>query len=479
MSIRKAKLNKGQSLVEVLVAIGIFMAVVGAITTTLYSGQSVAIDAENAGNAAESAIEGREAVRSIRNRDWNSLTDGFHGLQFVSGQWEFSGANDSEDIFTRIVSIGSPDSNTRIATTTITWSTEAGRIQKTEVVEKLSRWDNPAQGVCKIGPLTGNWANPQSLGSADLGAGVSGTDVVVKLPYVYISGVSSTAAKHDIFVWDVTNPALPQLTASLDIGSKGINAIFVRGNYLYAASPNDGKELMIFDISTPGGISEAGSLDLTGSTDAFSVIAFGVSSVAIGRDEAATNELVFINVANPASPQIISQVAIGDDVNDFTVTNERLYLVSEDSVPDIWVYDITDPLNPALVNNHQLGSNDYISIYLQDKDGATLLVGSEDESGNEFMSIGATNTAQMYVRDKVSPGGEVNDIICVEGDLAFLATTNSTKEFLIYKVLNPDDIVEYASLNFPQAGSGIDFADNKVFMSVRSNDALRIITAGP
>lgn len=473
------RLSKGQSLVEILVAITVFITVAGAITTALYGGQNAGVDAENATSAGELALEGREAVRSIRNRSWTELTDGVHGLNFSGSQWVLLGASDTRDIFTRVVEIASPDANTKIATTTITWSTDPQRVQRTTVVEKLSRWDNPSQGTCKLGPLTGNWTNPQVLSSVDLGAGISGTDVVVKLPYVYMSGVSSTASKHDIFVYNVSNPSSPQFSASLNIGSNGINALFARGNYLYAASPNDTKELIIFDISTPGSISEAGYFNLTGSTDAFSVIAFGPSTVAIGRDEAASKELTFLNVANPASPSIISEVAISDDVNDFTATNERLFLVSEDSAPDIWVYDITDPLNPTFVNSHQLGDNDYISIYLQDKDGYSLLIGSENENSNQLMTIGATNTAQMYIRDTIVPGGEVNDIVCVESDLAFLATTNSTKEFLVMNVLNPDNITEYASLNFPQMGTGIDFADNKVFMSVRSNDALRIITSGP
>jgi len=209
------------------------------------------------------------------------------------------------------------------------------------------------------------------------------------------------------------------------------------------------------------------------------VIAFGDATVALGRDEAAANELVFINVENPALPAIISQVAIGDDVNDFTATSERLYLTSEDSVSDIWVYDITNPLNPTLVNNNNLGDNDYISVYLQDKNGLNLLIGSESEDGNEFMSIGATNTAQMYVRDNINLGDDVNDIVCVKGDLVFLSTSNSNKEFIIVNANNPDNLIEYASLNFAQVASGIDYAQNKVFVAVRSNDSLKIITSSP
>ncbi len=473
--------NGGQSLIEAMVAISIFITVVGAITTALYSGQSIAIDAENAGTAAELAVEGREAVRSIRNRDWAEFTNGIHGLRFVSGQWEFSGVSDIRDIFTRVVSLQAIDSNTKIATTTITWSTD-GRIQKTEVVEKLTHWDNVAQGTCKIGPLIGNWANPQVLGSADLGAGVSGTDVVAKLPYVFMSGTSNTSSKHDIFAFDVSNPALPTLVKSLDIGSGGINSLFVKGNYLYAVSPNDSKELMVFDITNPATMSQVGVYNLSGGGDALSVYVFS-NTVAVGRSGAATNELAFLNVSNPALPAVISEISTGGSIYDFAASDNKLYLVSQESDPDVWVYDISNPLAPAFVTNYDIpGITEDISLFIQESQtGAAAFNILDGNIQNELIVVGATTTlaSGWYVRDRIDLGGDVNDIVCAEGNLAFLATTNSNKEFSIVNIGNPDNIIEYASLNFPQSGSGIDFADNKVFMSVRSNDALRIITSGP
>ena len=38
-----------------------------------------------------------EAVTSIRNRGWQYLTNGTHGVTNVSGQWEFAGASDTLD----------------------------------------------------------------------------------------------------------------------------------------------------------------------------------------------------------------------------------------------------------------------------------------------------------------------------------------------------------------------------------------------
>ena len=465
-------------MIEVLVALGIFVTSMVAAFQLFFGGQSLLSDSANIGIATDYSKEALDALRSIRNRNWSELTEGAHGLVFNGSEWLISSSTlDAKDIFTRQITIGKGDSdNEKIATTTITWQAD-GRDQILTFVEKFTHWELPSQSSCKTEGLSGNWSLPVNVGSGDLGAGNEGTDVVVKWPYAYVSGVAS-ADKHDIFVFDVSNPILPNKVASLNIGAGGINALFLRGNYLYAASPNTTKELIIFNISDPVNISEVGSYDLTGGTDAISVYVFGDTAV-VGREDSASNEIAFLNIANPASPSIIREdQSSGGDVNDFAATGEYLYAISEESDEDIWIYNISNTANPVRIGNYDIeGETEDLSVFMHFKGGTSnLLVGNEE---NELVEIGATTTDQMYVRDRLNVGGSVNDIVCVLGDLAFLATTNSGKEFFVASVANPDNIVEYSYINYPQYATGIDFANNYVFMSVRSNDALRIITSSP
>jgi len=340
----------------------------------------------------------------------------------------------------------------------------------------LTNWEGVVAGGCVSDPISGDWSNPQVVGTADIGAGNSGTDIAVRLPYVFMSGTAQSSSKPDLFVFDVSNPAIPNLVNSIDIGSSGINSIFIKGNYLYAASSNNNKELIIFNIADPPNASEIASLNLSGYANALGVTTFA-STTAIGRSGSATYELAFIDVTNPASPQLMSQIATGGNVYDFYSTNKRLYFVSQESDEDIWIYNIEDPADPVFIASYDIpGTTEDISIYAQDKEGNNLLVGNIE---NEMTVIGATNTAQMYLRDRINVGGDVNDITCVAGNLLFLATSNSGKEFIIVDGSDPDNLVEYASLNFPQIGTGIEYVQNTVYMSVRSNDSLRIIGPGP
>lgn len=470
---RKAKNIQGQSLIELLVALGIFVISLSAGFQLFFGGQSLSVDSANVGLASDYGQEAVDAVRTIQDRNWDELTDGSHGLVFQNNEWMFgsSSTSESEDIFTRTVTIGAIDANTKIATTTISWQTDPLRTQTVELVERLTNWQEPLKG-CVSDPISGNWAAPRVIGSADIGAGNSGTDVALKLPHVFISGTASTASKPDLFVFNATNEAAPVLVTSINIGSGGINAIYVKDNYLYAASPNDNTELLVFDIANPASPNQVGSYNMTGSSDAVGVAAFG-NTVAIGRLGSATYELTFFNVADPANPVVISQITTGGAVRDFYVAYKELYLVSEESDPDLWIYDITDTANPTLITNYDIpGATEDRTVYVQEKGGTNVLVGNE---GDELIAIGATNTAQMYVRDRINIGNDVNDITCVEGDLLFLATDNSTKEFLIINGADPDNLVEYSFLNFPQVANGIEYALNRVYVSVRSNDAFKIV----
>lgn len=469
--------QRGQSLIEVIVALGIFTVSLAASFQLFFGGQNLSSGSVNTELALNYAQEGIEAVRTIRDRSWAELTAGDHGLEFNGYEWMFgsSSTSDSKDIFTRTVFVYDVAENIKIASTTISWL-DGGSTKTLVIVEELTNWESPLQTSCKTQPLSGNWATPQTIATGDLGAGNVGQDIIVKYPYAYMAGFAASSAKPDIFVFDVSNPSgsLPILK-SIDIGAGGTNYLAINGDYLYAASNNDSKEFLVFDISDPANMSLVTSLDLSGSSNAISVATYSNVAV-VGRLESASYQLTFIDISNPSSPQIVAEFSGLDDVHDFAVTDQYLY-VMEDSGTDIRIYDISNPNSPTYVTGFNIDAIDYYSSYLFYKGGNRhLLLGGNE---NEFQVVGASTTDSMYVRDQLDMSGTVNDIVCAVGDLAFLATSNSNKEFTIVNVADPDNIVEYSSLNYPQIGTGIDYYNNVVYMSVRSNDSLRVITSTP
>lgn len=457
------KPHSGQSTLEILIAFAILILGISAVIVVGFGNQSLIIDTQFNNQALYLARQALENTLVAARVNFNGVT----------------GTSSDDGTYSTEIIVENIDSSTKKITSRVTWEPAPLRSDSVELTTLVTNWKEILAGLgCKAGPLSGNWASPRVLGSADLGPGNEGTDVVVSLPYVYVSGVASAASKPDIFVFDATNPAAPNQIAAVDIGGGGINALFLHGGYLYAASPNDQKELIIFDISDPVNISEVGSLNLAGAVNALTVYAFENTAV-IGRNASTQNELVFIDVTNPAAPSVITSVNIDNNVNDFAKSNDYLYVAtggSGEGDKDIWIYDITNPQAPVFVSSFNLVHDDdeeNFSVALQPP--ANLLVGADDD----FVIADVSDPLDVRQISSFDTDGNVMDMVCVVGDLVFLATQNSNKEFIVVDASNPGNPIEKSTLNFPQVATGIDFAENKVFLSVRSNDALRIITSGP
>jgi len=452
----------GQTTLEALIALAIFVVTITTVATVYFGSQSAVVDARLNNQALYLAREDLEEARATARDDFDSLVSS----ETTSG------------LYTREIIVEDLSAYNKRVTSRVSWEIDPLRPQEVALVTHITDWKSvvPIAGSCNLGPLSGNWAAPQVLGSGDLGAGNQGTDVVVSLPYAYVSGTASASAKPDIFVFDVSNPASPSLVASRDIGSRGINALSLKDNYLYAASSNDNKELIIFDISSPTNIAEVGSINLTGSAGGLSVSAFS-NVAAIGRRENEGTELYFIDVTNHALPVLITSFEVGEDVNDLNATETRLYVASEADSGELGIFNISTPTIPNLITYHDIaGADDALSVAFQKP--RYVFLGDEDDN---FFILEMTDDFTPTIRSvfEVPGDGDIYDMVCVQGDLAFLATKESNQEFFIVNIDDFDNPVQYGFLNFPQVATGIDFAENKVFMSVRSNDALKIIGPGP
>jgi len=104
------------------------------------------------------------------------------------------------------------------------------------------------------------------------------------------------------------------------------------------------------------------------------------------------------------------------------------------------------------------------------------LIGGNHIEHHEFHIFDiSTSTAILDLGSK-DIAANVNGVL-TRDYLAFLATDDPNKELQIWEISNPANINLWASFNFPQVATDIDYEDNFVYVSVRSNDALRIITS--
>ena len=143
----KSRIN-GFSVVEVVLAAGLFGLIITALTSILIYGEESSALAGQRARATFLAEEGLEAVRNIRDENFTNLTDGNYGLQVLSNQWGFSGTSDTTDVFTRQINISTIDSNRKSITSTITWQQNPQRIGSVVLTTRLTYWQKPATITC-------------------------------------------------------------------------------------------------------------------------------------------------------------------------------------------------------------------------------------------------------------------------------------------------------------------------------------------
>lgn len=140
------KLQAGFSLVEVLLAVSIFGLIVTVLTGGLIYGQQSTALAGMRARAAILADEGLEIARNIRDENYANLIDGTFGLVISGNQWNFSGASDSTDIFTRAVAISPVSTNRKLVTSIVTWQQNQQRAGTVVLITYLTNWEASSGG---------------------------------------------------------------------------------------------------------------------------------------------------------------------------------------------------------------------------------------------------------------------------------------------------------------------------------------------
>lgn len=141
--------EKGQSLVELIVAIGIFTAIATSMTYLVVDSFSTNRQGEELTRATALMNQGYEAAVSIRNQGWDSLTTGNHGIDDTGGTWVFSGSSndDIDGKYDRVVNVTQIDENTKKVTTTLTWEYIAGQETQIQSVAYLTSWQESGGGA--------------------------------------------------------------------------------------------------------------------------------------------------------------------------------------------------------------------------------------------------------------------------------------------------------------------------------------------
>ncbi len=453
------RIKQAQSSLEILIALGIFLIIVAAVATVVLGNQFLAQTAKQEHEALLLAQQQLEQAKAKTRYSFESILP----------------SSSSQSIYLKELLVEDQGFETKKVRSRVSWNIAVLRQGLVELTTILTNWHNLEidDGTGPGEDPSGEWDCPVSAGTIDLGPGNQGTGIAVKNNLVFLSGLAADDKKPDLFSIDATNIYAPTLLFSTSTG-KGLNALTISDNFIYAAHNYTRNQIQVIDISNPASFSLNYQLSLNGSNlRALSIVA-EQGYLYVGSEGGAGNEFQIFSLANPNSPSFVGSYNVGMSIWDISVFSNKAYLAVTGSSPELVVMDISNPSSPTPFTQFDCSSscsssNQGLSVFAPN--AAYVFLGT-----NSNLVILDASSTPYQVKSQLSAGGTVNDVY-VRNDLAFLATSDSNDEFQVVNIANLAAPQVFSSLNFPQMAASVAYRNNTVYTAVRSNDALRIITS--
>lgn len=483
-----ARASNGSSILEVLIAVAALTLGIAASTLLVFASQSVKLDGETSASALYMARDVLENARASSTADFNSVV---------------SAATTTDGIYVKKLDVFDLTPCRKEAASRITWSTEVLRPQKIELHTDFTDIQEALAlgGDCASEPPVGGWTFPAAAGSIDLGPGEEATGIDAMGKIVFLSATSSNPVKPDLFAVDAADGSHPVILSSADTGM-GLNAIDVArdgaggSTFAYAASNATSRQLHIIDVDAAHhfahpalvGVADLKPAPLGTNSEGRSIFYYD-KKVYIGTHYLPSlgsprPEFHIFDVSDPAHPVELGSYDVNHTINAIIVRGNYAYLATSDDAGEVWILKIDDPASPTFVNKfNAAGSEDGDSIYLV---GNALYLGRNHapSSRPDFYVLDITDPMNVGVRGSknlsMSPSTAKVNAIRVSGRFAFLATGDADQELQVLDISRPENIpAPLGAYDSPQEATGIDFENNVIYASVRSNDALRVIRPAP
>lgn len=469
--------HAGFSLIEVVLSIALIAMFASSLFVYLGTQLISSMESRRSLNALELSREGLEASRAIRDSGWSNLSVGTHGLDFTNGVWSFQNASDTSDIFNRTIDMTDLSATERQVISTVSWRPTPGQTRTISLTTNVSNWRIITAGPGGGPMLSGNWANPQTLGTIDLGAGIQATGIAVRNKLIYMTGIASNSGKADFFVVNTTDGQHPSIAASLNTGP-GLNAVAVSGTFAYAASDDSSSQLQILNISATTTPIVIDNMHLAGNNeDGLSIAATGTLAL-VGTEQDSGPEFYLVDVVDPAVPVIKSSLEIGANVNRIVVYGNHAFIGTTSSTNEFMIVDISNPNVPIFTNKINLtGTNAITGLYINPQDDRAYITRNQAAGTSpEILVYDVSNPASPSLLGSTEFGYNIPAVFAADS-LVFLGANQSNLEFQIFDSTDPTTLTYYGGVNFPQYVNDMAFENNILYVALRSNDALRIITS--
>lgn len=526
--------QKGQSLIEILLAIGLSAILLPALLTGLVSSRQGKAQESQRTQALYLLNETIDSIRSIREKSWSSfaVNGTFHPV--VSGSsWTMASGSAVINGFTQQVVIsdvnrnpsgeialvgGTPDPSSKKVDTSISWgqpyvSSVNSSLYITRYLENNSfiqtsaadfdtgsksgtTVTNTSGGEVILGAGgQGDWCNPNlSIAALNLPkSGVVNTLSAIEGKAFAGTGDNSSGVSFANVLISDTNPPVASVAGTFD-GYK-TNGVFGEENYAYLATDNHSEEVVIIDTNNlvGGKYQKLGWFDMPGNISAKSVYVANDIGYVVTSD---ANILYSFDLRPASGGRTGSRPLLGNLVLDSVYTNARgTQVVVKGSYAYVSIYaandemkiiDISDPTNMTQVGFANVSGQEGMGVFINPTATRAYLIANESPILPEFFVIDITQKTGYRGIEGMSDtnGMDPKGITVVTGNKAIIVGTGG-EEYQVLDISNESAPVRCGGLNIDSGIKGVSSileTDGDAYSYIASGDStaeFKIIEGGP
>lgn len=498
--------QQGSLIIEILVAFGLATILLPVILFGFISGLGGRAQQEQRLKATAFLKEAEEAVRSIRDADWNAIAspaitmgDLYHPVPGASA-WSLVSGSETLGDFTRSVVIDDlvpSDVSKKQVTVTVSWN----NVVPVSVSNTfyLSRWKNLTSDLSVSGTLinqgSGDWCAPSlTLGTVDLPRNGVGKNLsAIQGQIATGTGANASGVSYaNVTVTDPAAPATPSATVAGSFDGYKTNDVFTEQNYAYLATDTNSKEAVIIDLNSLSGgkYSEAGYFNAPGNGSASSVATYGN----VGYITNGTKLYNFDLSSKSGSRSALDAdgVTLPGTATKLIVRGNRAYVATSSTTNQLVVVDVGNSSNLTILRSVALDGLGGKSLYINSTGTRAYVATSNSSTKNEMFIVNIDETTpnwltltgtQLTKGSFNTNGMDPTGIVLVNLPKVIVVGTGGT-EYQVIDVTNESSPTSCGNLNFDQGINGIatvyTTAQRAYAYIVSDVDPeLRIIEGGP
>ncbi len=514
--------HRGQSLIEIIVAIGITAILLPALATGLVASRQGKPQQIQRSEATSLLQEAGEAVRVARETGWTAfaVNETYHPV--VSGNtWTLALGSETTNGYTRSIVIsdvfrdgtgkivtsgGTHDPSTKEIMATVSWLTPLP--SEVSSVSYVTRYlDNllftqsttadftagtlagtavstTAGGEIVLGAGgQGNWCEPNlSLGQMDLPKnGVA--NALTAIPGQAFAGTGENASGvsfADVRVTD-TNPPGASVTKTFD-GYK-TNGVFGETGYAYLATDNNSKEIVILDISGPT-ITEVGYFDASGPASAQDVFVLG--NIGYMTQGSRLKNFDLSGKSGPRSPLDSDGVSLAGTGTAVVVIGNYAYVSIAGSATELQIIDVSDSTNLQIVGQADINGQAAQDVFVNPTGTRAYLATNASPTQREFFIVdtSAKTGNRPTLGSYEANGLDAKAVTIVTGNKAILVGSGG-EEYQVINITDEANPVRCGGLNIDSGVNDIASViegDGDAYSYIITGDSgneFKIIEGGP